>query len=64
MVKVGGGAVGWSGERLTNEANDTGVTPAQLQMEMKQVREVVDTLQEKVALFARKCSGSPLALTY
>jgi hypothetical protein len=63
LVKVGGGEVGWSGERLT-KANDTGVTPAQLQMEMKQVREVVDTLQEKVALFARKCSGSPLALTY
>jgi hypothetical protein len=33
-------------------ASDTGVTPAQLQMELKQVREVVDHLQEKVRLFA------------
>ena len=33
-------------------ASDTGVTPAQLQMELKQVREVVDHLQEKVELFA------------
>jgi hypothetical protein len=50
-------------ERLTT-ASDTGVTPAQLQMELKQVREVVDHLQEKVRdclLPARSCTCSPQA---
>jgi len=40
------------------------VTPAQLQMELKQVREVVDHLQEKVRdclLPARSCTCSPQA---
>lgn len=36
------------GEMHGHPGGKGGVTPAQLQMEMKQVREVVDTLQEKV----------------